>query len=155
LTVLLAGGASRASTGQHAAWHRGRLARFRVAARSGARTRAWWRLPPEGYAEIFRAFFERGEDIGDKEVLMALALELGMDGNSLNRALEVHEFEPSVLADEREAQNLGVRAIPAFVASRKAALSGVQPKDNLLKLVDSTLLSRADSKQRSQGKSTS
>lgn len=87
--------------------------------------------------EIFRAFFERGEDIGDVHVLIALALRLGLDSQSLRQALISHEFAASVLADENEAASLGVSGVPAFVANRKAALSGVQPIENLRKLIES------------------
>jgi predicted DsbA family dithiol-disulfide isomerase len=91
----------------------------------------------EYHAEIFRAFFERGEDIGDIEVLSSLALELGLDSGSLRQALQSHQFEESVLADEREAAALGIGGVPAFVADRKAALSGVQPIENLRRLIRS------------------
>jgi len=85
---------------------------------------------------IFRAFFERGENIGEIEVLTSLASALGLEAESLRHALEGHEFERSVLDDEREAQLLGVSGVPALIADRKAALSGVQPVENLRQLVD-------------------
>jgi predicted DsbA family dithiol-disulfide isomerase len=87
--------------------------------------------------EIFRAFFERGEDIGDADVLVALALKLKLDSDSLRQTLITHEFTASVLTDEREAAHLGVSSVPAFVANRKAALSGRQPVENLSKLIAS------------------
>lgn len=87
--------------------------------------------------EIFRAFFERGEDIGDLDVLIAVATSLELDSQSLREALISHAFAESVLADEHEAARLGVRGVPAFVANRKAALSGVQPIENLRKLIES------------------
>ncbi len=86
-------------------------------------------------AAVFRAFFERGEDISDVGVLTSLAAELGMESNRLSAALENREFEQSVLEDEREARELGVSGVPAFVANRRAALTGVQPAGNLKKLV--------------------
>ena len=86
-------------------------------------------------AAVFRAFFERGEDIGGAEVLASLASGLGLDGDALRRALAAREFEPGVLADEREAEALGVSGVPAFVADRRAALAGVQPAGNLRRLV--------------------
>ena len=58
-----------------------------------------------------------------------------MDGFSLRQALKTHEFEKSVVADEREAARMGVSGVPTFIANRKAALSGVQPVENLKKLV--------------------
>lgn len=86
-------------------------------------------------AAIFRSFFERGEDIGDVEILVSLATQLGIESDSLRRALESREFEKSVLEDEREAAAIGVSGVPAFVANRRAALSGVQSVLNLEKLV--------------------
>lgn len=84
---------------------------------------------------IFRAFFERGENIGDIGVLNSLAADLGLDADSLRAALEKHEFEKSVLQDEQEAAGIGVSGVPAFVADRKAALSGVQSVESLQKLI--------------------
>lgn len=95
------------------------------------------------HAEVFRAFFERGEDIGDLDVLVSLAAELGLDSGSLAVALRNREFEKSVLEDEQTANQLGISAVPAFVANRQAALSGVQPVENLKKLVDHVRGNRA------------
>src|SRR5207248_7217780 len=87
--------------------------------------------------EIFRAYFERGEDIGDEEVLIAIAVRLNLDSQSLRSELLNHEYAASVLADEDEAARLGLSGVPAFVANRKAALTGVQPVENLRKLIES------------------
>ena len=86
--------------------------------------------------EIFRAFFERGEDIGDADVLVALAVSLELDSESLRLSLTSHEFAASVVADENEAARLRVSGVPAFVVNRKAAASGVQPVENLKKLIE-------------------
>ena len=85
-------------------------------------------------AAVFRAFFERGEDIGAPSILTSLADVLGLDGDSLGRALESREYERGVLEDERAAEARGVRGVPAFVANRRAALSGVQTAENLRRL---------------------
>ena len=87
------------------------------------------------HAALFRAFFERGEDIGQVAVLTRLAADLGLDGEALRGSLERHELEASVLADERDAEALGVRGVPAFVADRRATLSGVAPVERLRQLI--------------------
>ena len=89
------------------------------------------------HAEIFRAYFERGEDIGELDVLLTIAVDLGLDSHSLRDALATHKFLENVLADERDAAGLGVRGVPAFIANRKGALSGVQPVEDLSELVRS------------------
>ena len=99
----------------------------------------WARSPgrfDDYQAEIFRAFFERGEDIGDLDVLASLALELGLESDSLRQALKTREFEKSVLEDEHLAAKLGVRGVPAFIANRRATLSGVRPIEHLKQLVE-------------------
>ena len=87
-------------------------------------------------AAVFRAFFERGEDIGDVGVLASLATDLGLAADSLRTALENQEFEKGVLQDEQEAAQIGVSAVPAFVADRKAAVSGVQSVESLRELIE-------------------
>jgi predicted DsbA family dithiol-disulfide isomerase len=89
------------------------------------------------HESLFRAFFERGDDIGDIDVLTSLATKLKLAGELLHVALVTGQFEQSVLRDERKASRLGVTEIPAFVANRKTMLSGVQPVENLTRLVES------------------
>jgi len=85
---------------------------------------------------VFRAFFGRGENIGEAIVLVKLAEELRLNAKDLHRALTRHEFEAKVLTDERDAAILGVNAVPAFVANRRAALSGVQSVVALQTLIE-------------------
>lgn len=88
------------------------------------------------HAAVFRAFFERGEDIGETGVLQQLAADSGLDPAGLRAALERRAFEPGVLADERQAAELSVGGVPAFVANRRLALSGVQSLEGLRELAD-------------------
>ena len=85
---------------------------------------------------LFRAFFQRGEDIGDTDVLTRLASDIGLEGDDLRQALDNNLYRDNVLADQREAKKLGLRGVPAFIANRKIALSGVQSLEALQKLVE-------------------
>ena len=85
---------------------------------------------------VFRAFFESGRDIGDIEILTSLASDLGLESERLRAALVNEAYRDSVLADERDAEQLGIHSVPAFVVNRKAALSGVQPVENLKALIE-------------------
>jgi predicted DsbA family dithiol-disulfide isomerase len=88
------------------------------------------------HAQIFRAFFERGEDISEVDVLTSLARKSELDGDALREALKTHEFEKSVLDDEQAAARLGVTGVPAFLANRRATLGGVRPVEHLKQLVE-------------------
>jgi len=84
---------------------------------------------------IFRAFFERGEDIGDADVLVRLAESAGLDGAALRESLERHEHLGAVLADEAAAERYGLRGVPAFVCGGYG-LVGVQSADTLEAFVE-------------------
>ena len=91
---------------------------------------------------LFRAFFQRGEDIGDRNVLTRMASDMGLDSSDLGEALDNDLYLQSVLADEREAKKLGLRGVPAFIANRKFALSGVQSVESLQKFIEHARSSR-------------
>ena len=84
---------------------------------------------------VFRAFFEIGLDIGDIQVLMKLAVDTGLDSESLALALDSKQFTGVVVGDEEEAQRLEVRAVPSFVAEGRVLASGVQTADRLKELL--------------------
>jgi predicted DsbA family dithiol-disulfide isomerase len=87
---------------------------------------------------LFRAFFEHGRDIGDPEVLVATGREAGLDADELRRALVEGRFTGEVLADEAEAQQLGLSGVPALVvgpadgpAEQGYLLQGAQPYETV------------------------
>ena len=84
---------------------------------------------------LFRAFFERGEDIGQLTVLLRLASDLALDERALREALETRKYVASVFQDEKEGADLGVHGVPAFVADRRVGLSGVQTLGVLQEMV--------------------
>jgi predicted DsbA family dithiol-disulfide isomerase len=85
---------------------------------------------------LFRALFQRGEDIGNTDVLTRIASDIGLEGDDLLEALDKDLHLENVLADEEEAKKLGLRGVPAFIANRKIALSGVQSLESLQKFVE-------------------
>jgi predicted DsbA family dithiol-disulfide isomerase len=85
---------------------------------------------------LFRAFFQRGEDIADTNVLTRLAAHMNLQGDDLRGALDNELHLENVLADEREAKKLGLRGVPTLIANRKIALSGVQSLESLQKFVE-------------------
>ena len=84
---------------------------------------------------VLAAFFERGEDIGEIDVLVGLADALGLQGADLRQALVSRAFEQAVIDDEEEAKELDVGSVPAFVADGRFGVIGVQTVEVLRDLV--------------------
>ncbi len=76
---------------------------------------------------IFAAYFEFGRDIGDPDVLAAIAAEQGQDAAAIRTALAGDAAEAQVLADVDFARQAGISSVPFFIFNDKYALSGAQP----------------------------
>ncbi|QDY82777.1 DsbA family oxidoreductase [Paenibacillus polymyxa] len=108
---------------------------------------------------LFQAVFMEGKHTGDREVLAALAAEVGLDHNEAAAILASDRFTDEVRADEAEGAKLGVQGVPFFVFDRKFAVSGAQPEevfhDALQKAWDErppfTMISGSSSKQDAGG----
>lgn len=84
-------------------------------------------LQDEVVAELFRAYFEEGLDIGDLDTLVACAARAGIDETRARRFLMGDEGRQEVVASDVYARRLGINGVPCFIVNRKYAVSGAQP----------------------------
>jgi predicted DsbA family dithiol-disulfide isomerase len=85
---------------------------------------------------LFRANFSEGVRIGDKEELVRLAGEVGLDAAEAEEVLADGRYASSVRQDEEQARALGISGVPFFLAERKLAVSGAQSVDVLRGMLD-------------------
>jgi predicted DsbA family dithiol-disulfide isomerase len=85
--------------------------------------------------ELFAAHFSRGEDIADRTVLAAAGARAGLSPAAVATAAEDPELAAAVLSSLAEAHQLGITAVPTFVADRALGIAGAQPPDTLLALM--------------------
>jgi len=84
---------------------------------------------------VFRSYFVENRNIGSPERLAELATGLGLDGDDLRRALTEGRHRAEVEAQYEEARQVGVTAVPTFVADDRYALVGAHPYENFEKLM--------------------
>ncbi len=85
---------------------------------------------------LLSAHFTESKYLGDSEVLLDLAEEVGLDRNQSKEVLSSEAFLEEVLQDQQESQQLGVQGVPFFVLNRKYAISGAQPLDTFVKSIE-------------------
>ena len=81
---------------------------------------------------LMAAYFMEGRAIGDRDTLVELAGEVGVDPGRARAALDSDEYADDVRADEREAAELGITGVPFFVINRRYGVSGAQPPEVML-----------------------
>ena len=87
--------------------------------------RAHGRLEPM-HAALLRRYWTDGEDLWAWSTLRGAAQESGLDPDALQRALETGQYRQVVEDAVREAQEMGVSAVPTFVLGDRYAIQGAQ-----------------------------
>jgi len=75
-------------------------------------------------AAIFRAFFERGADISDANVLVGLGAEAGLSDKTLQAFRETREGETVLAGSEERLRGFGVRTVPNLLFGGRVLVPG-------------------------------
>jgi len=87
---------------------------------------------PEVKERLLATYFSEGGAIGDRATLAVAASRAGLDHDQVAEMLEGDRYAAEVRADEREAAELGINAVPFFVIDRYYAVEGAQPAEVIL-----------------------
>lgn len=80
---------------------------------------------------LFRAYFAERRNIGDPEVLRALASECGMDAGLVEAAWSEPEYADRLRQYHEAAARIGVSGTPTYVVNNEQALVGAVETDEL------------------------
>jgi predicted DsbA family dithiol-disulfide isomerase len=85
---------------------------------------------------LMSGYFERGEDVGDIDTLVRLAVECGED-EALTRAyLNSEQDVETVRGLAERARQMGVSGVPLFIFNQAVALNGAHPPQDILAAIE-------------------
>jgi predicted DsbA family dithiol-disulfide isomerase len=82
----------------------------------------------------FRAYFQHGENIAQKTVLLRIGAAVGLDPAAAQTVLEQRTHRQAVDRDWERSRRMGITAVPTFVLGDRR-LVGAQPYDALKRMV--------------------
>lgn len=85
---------------------------------------------------LLKAYFVDSLNLSDHTILAKLASEVGLDDNKALTILESDKYTTDVRDDEELASNIGVTGVPFFVFNNKYAVSGAQPPELFLEVLE-------------------
>ncbi|HZG72605.1 MAG TPA: DsbA family oxidoreductase [Chondromyces sp.] len=85
---------------------------------------------------LLKAYFTDSKDLGDKDTLADLAEEMGLNRTKVEGVLASNQFATEVRDDEQEAYQIGVKGVPFFVFNQKYAVSGAQPTEVFVNVLE-------------------
>lgn len=86
---------------------------------------------------LFEAYFSQGLDIGDHEVLVTLASEIGLDPNIVSDLLASDADVETVRNEQNLFRQMGVSGVPTFIAMRQIAVQGAESSEKLARFLTS------------------
>jgi predicted DsbA family dithiol-disulfide isomerase len=84
---------------------------------------------------LFMAYWNGGLDVGDRDVLLKIAADAGMDKTDVSENLENGTDVDAVNAEVDHASRMGVTGVPCFIFARKQGLMGAQPAEQLVEAI--------------------
>ncbi len=93
---------------------------------------------------LFRAHFAEGRDVGDRDTLVEIAWESGLDGDAARRLLAGDANRDSVAQSQRFAEEVGISGVPFLIFGGTYAVSGAQPEAVLLQAIEQALQAREE-----------
>jgi predicted DsbA family dithiol-disulfide isomerase len=88
---------------------------------------------------LFEAYFEDGLDIGDRDILVEIANEVGMDSATVSDLLEQGTDSEIIEDEDALAHRMGISGVPTFIFNNKYLVSGAQDPDNIVQVIDKIL----------------
>lgn len=85
---------------------------------------------------LFKAYWEGTHDLTSIDDLCAVGAAVGLDPALIRSALEQGRFEDLIDANRREAEQVGINAIPAHIFGLRYLVLGAQPYEVLREVVE-------------------
>ena len=98
-------------------------------------------------AAIFRAYFERGADIGDVRVLSELAADAGLSESTLAKFRDSRDGDTALLGSEERLRGFGVRTVPILLFGGRVLVPGTVNVATYVHALDQALFPSVDEEQ--------
>ncbi|HTL33882.1 MAG TPA: DsbA family oxidoreductase [Kofleriaceae bacterium] len=93
---------------------------------------------------LMRAYFVEGASIGEHEALAQLAADVGLPESDARDVLATGRFTDETRGDEQLAAELGIQGVPFYVFGGRLAVSGAQPSEVMLQVLERAWNESAD-----------
>ena len=81
--------------------------------------------------QLFRAYFLEGRNLTDRDTLVALAADAGVDPLAARNWLESGKGVQEIAEAEVRARDLGITGVPFFIFDGRVGLSGAHPPETI------------------------
>lgn len=81
--------------------------------------------------ELLKQFFSNGKLISDQSVLLNIALDVGLDKDSVEQLFNSDDYSADVREEEQMAAEIGIQSVPFFIIDEAFGMEGAQPVEHI------------------------
>lgn len=85
---------------------------------------------------LFGAYFTRGQNISDVDVLVAAAVQAGLPESEAREVLKDERYAKAVRTGEKLWLDRDIRGVPAFIFNQRYSVMGAQDADSFIRVLD-------------------
>lgn len=85
---------------------------------------------------LLSSYFEQALNVGDHDILTAIAVAAGLDKDRVVAVLASDEYADAVAADVAQARAYGATGVPFYVVDQKYGVSGAQPAETFSQVLN-------------------
>ena len=82
--------------------------------------------------DLFYAYFTEGRDVGNKDVLIEIASENGLNREEIRKFFQTNIGYDEVLREENRAREMNIFSVPTYIFNKKYLLVGGQEPDTFV-----------------------
>jgi predicted DsbA family dithiol-disulfide isomerase len=90
---------------------------------------------PEFSHAVYRAYFQNQQNIGDLEVVLGIARQVGLDPTLVQEHLQAGTYSERIKTAQQEARTRGVSGVPTFIIG-PAQIVGAQSPDVFINMLN-------------------
>ena len=80
--------------------------------------------------DLFQAYFIRGEDIGNPNTLLNIAVSHSINVDEFKKYLSDRENIEPLANEEIQARKMGINSVPTFIVNKQIVVNGAQTSEN-------------------------
>ena len=80
--------------------------------------------------DLFQAYFIRGEDIGNPNTLLNIAVSHSINEDEFKKYLSDQENIEPLANEEIQARKMGINSVPTFIVNKQIVVNGAQTSEN-------------------------
>ena len=92
---------------------------------------------PQVLELLFYQYFIEGSDLSNLDALIQISKQTNIHDEKIKNYLISNQDNESLIREQEQAKNMGIKGVPCFIFNKEFVVSGVQTRESFIKIIHS------------------